>query len=60
VQRADVVRLRGEEQELMGKCKPRDDQIMGLKHEIGEIRGFHQKVVEEQTQHTRVTEEWLK
>jgi len=55
----EIVRLRGEEEKLIRKCRRRDDRIMELEHEIGQMCGLYQEDVQRQTQHTREVEERL-
>ena len=59
-QDADIVRLRGQRDELMGRCKRRDDQIGNLKQEIAKMRGSHQEAMEAQIRQTRAVQEQLK
>ena len=59
-QRVDMEKLRRQEEKLRGKCKRREDRIAGLEHEIGNMRGSYQRVVEGHTQRIRVLEERLK
>ena len=59
-QRAKVAVLRGEKEKLIRMCKRRDDQIVNLKHEIAEVHGSYQGVVEAQIQQTRAMQARLK
>ena len=58
--RAKVAVLRGEREKLVRMCKHRDDQIYNLKHEIAEVHGSYQGVMEGQIQQSRVMQARLK
>jgi hypothetical protein len=59
-QRADVEKLKRQEERLAGKCKRREDRIAGLEYEIGNMRGSYQRVVEGHTQRIQALEGRLK
>ena len=58
-QRVDMEKLKRQEEELRGKCKRREDWIAALEHEIGNMRGSYQRVVEGHTQRIRALEKRL-
>jgi hypothetical protein len=59
-QAADAEKLKRQEEKLRGRYKRREDRVAGLEHEIGNMRGSYQRVVEGHTKQIRVLEERLK
>ena len=57
--RTEAIRLKGEEEKLMGECKCRDNLITELEHRIERMYHFYQGVVGRKTRHIRAMEEHL-
>ena len=59
-QRADLARLRREEEKLTKDCERKGNRIVGLEHEIGQMRHSYQEDAQRRTQQIRAVEERLK
>lgn len=59
-ERASVVRLRGEGEKLIGKCRHREDIIARLEQDIKEIHHSYQGALHEEVRRTQAVEERLK
>ena len=58
-QRADLARLRREEEKLTKDCERKGNRIVGLEHDIGQMRHSYQEDAQRRTQQIRAVEERL-